>query len=92
VYLSEAHHARNAVAFEQESQNHLGFFDGQVHAVKRVVACVREHLAALGTLVALAVLALAKLPALGPAIVTGHFEPCFLQSEVSKWLWVPTQP
>jgi hypothetical protein len=48
-----------------------------------------RHLVAL---VALTVLAFTELAAFGAAIVTGHFEPCFLSGKGSKWQWVPTLP
>jgi hypothetical protein len=65
VDIGQTNYARDAVAFEREFQDHLGFLDRQVHPVKRVVACIGEYLVALRALVALAVLALAKLSAFG---------------------------
>ncbi len=53
--VGNALHGRNAVAFEQELQNHFGLLDGQIHAVKRLIAGIREYLAALVALIALAV-------------------------------------
>jgi len=74
VNFCRALDAGNAIAFQQELENHLGFFDGQIHAVQRVVAGVREYLAALIALVALAVTALAKFSTFDTAIVAGHCE------------------
>ena len=72
--FGDALDARNAVTFEQETENHFGLLDGQVHAVQGVVTGIREHLAALVALVALAVLALTEFPTFCPAIVAGHCE------------------
>ncbi len=64
----------NAVALQEQPQNHLGFLNGQVHAVKRLIAGVGEHLAALDALIALAIFPFTELAAVDPAIVTGHWE------------------
>ena len=77
VDFRQALRAGNAVAFEQEPENRLSLLNGQVHAIKCVVTGVREHLAALGALVALAITALPELPAVGTAIVTRHFGVAF---------------
>jgi hypothetical protein len=66
--------ARNGVAFEQETENHFGLLDRQVHAVQSLVAGIRENLAALGALVALAVLAFTEFAAFCPTIVASHGE------------------
>ena len=72
VNVGQPDYARNAVALKQELENHLRFLDGQVHAVKGVIACIGEHLAALRALVALAVLALPEFTAFGTAGMAGH--------------------
>ena len=61
-----AFHARNAVALKKELQE-LRLLNRQIHAVQGVIAGVREHLVALRTLVALAVLA----AGVGPAGLVG---------------------
>ena len=71
MYARDALDGGDAVTFPQEAENHLSLLNGQVHAVQRVVAGIREHLAALRTLVALAVLAFTELPAICTAIVEG---------------------
>ena len=65
---------RHAITFEEEPQNRFGLLDGQIHAVQRVITGIRENLAALLALVALAITALSKLSAFRPAIVAGHSE------------------
>jgi hypothetical protein len=72
VNFRGAFDARYVVAFEQETENHFRLLDWQVHAVKRLVAGIRENVAARSTLVALAALALAEFAAFCPAIVAGH--------------------
>jgi len=72
--FGNAFHGRSAVALKQELENHVGLLDGQIHSIQAVIAGVREHLAALLALVALAVLAFTKLPAFSTAVVKGHYE------------------
>ena len=74
MYFRSAFHARNGVAFEQGTENHFRLLDWQVLAVRRLVTGIREDLAALGALVALAVMALTEFAAFGPAIVAGRCE------------------
>jgi len=64
--------ARNGITFEQETENHFRLLDWQVHAVKGLVTGIREYLAALVALVALAGSAFTELTAFGTAIVAGH--------------------
>jgi hypothetical protein len=72
VNVRDPLHRGDAVTFQQQPQNQLGFIDRKVHSVQRGVASIREYLAALGALVALTIPALTKLAAVDPAIVTGH--------------------
>src|SRR5579863_510383 len=75
VNFSEALHTRNAVAFEQEFQNHFGLLDGQVHSVKRIVSRLREGLAALTALVSRKLVSrLSELAAFGSAVVARHLD------------------
>ena len=70
----DAFDARNTIAFEQHREDGFRLLDGQIHAVQGVVTGIREYLAALGALEALTVSALTELPAVYPAIVTGHVD------------------
>jgi hypothetical protein len=73
--FGDALYTRNAVAFKQKLQNHLSLFDGQVHAVKRILARLQKRLRALAAfeaLVAVAVFTVAL--AFGSAVVTRHCE------------------
>lgn len=72
IQSSEPNGARNACAFQQHGERLLRFLDRQVHAIKGVIAGVREHFAALGALVPLAITAFPKLAALCTAVVAGH--------------------
>jgi hypothetical protein len=63
----------NAIAFEHERENHLGFLYGQVHAVQRVRARLGECLRTLAAAKALEPVAmLTEALAFGAAIVAGH--------------------
>jgi hypothetical protein len=72
MYFREPYDAGDTVALKQELENHLGFLDGQVHAVKRGVAGIREHLAALRALIALTRTAFTELPAIGTTGMACH--------------------
>ena len=72
VNVRQPDHARNAVTFQQELQDEFSFFNRQVHAVQGVIAGVREHLATLRALIALAIPPLPEAAAFSTAIVTGH--------------------
>lgn len=64
---------RNAVHFEQQLENHLGFLDGQVHAVQRLLLRLQERLGTLAALIPLITLAVASVAfAFGSAIVASH--------------------
>jgi hypothetical protein len=76
--------ARHAVTFEQETEHHFSLFDGQVHPIEAVIAGIRENLAALRTLVALAVITLSEFPAFGTAIMAGHFGLAFFELSVQN--------
>lgn len=65
-------HAGNAVTLQEHLQNRFSLFDGQVHAVKGVIAGVREHLPALRALIALTITAFSKATAFSTAVVAGH--------------------
>jgi hypothetical protein len=73
MYFRSAFHARNGVAFEQETETISAFSIGR-YMPSRLVTGIREDLAALGALVALAVMALTEFAAFGPAIVAGRCE------------------
>lgn len=74
VNVREAFRARNGIAFEQQPEHHLRFLDRQIHAIKSVIAGIREHPAALLALIALPVLAFTKSSAVDPTIVASHCE------------------
>jgi len=84
VNFSGTFHARNAIAFEQEAENHFGLFYWQVHAVQMIFTWFRENLAALGTLKTLAIGSLSELTAVDPTGVARHFDSCFLQAKRPK--------
>ncbi|MEO8053408.1 MAG: hypothetical protein ABI833_23655 [Acidobacteriota bacterium] len=74
VNFRDALDARHAVTLKDHAKDCFGLLDGQVLSVQGVIARICEHLAALGTLVALAVLALAEFTAFGTAGMAGHCE------------------
>ena len=75
VNSCDALDARNAVAFEQELEDHFGLLHRQVHAVQRLLSRLREDLAALLALEALVTLAVVSVRlAFDPAVVAGHCE------------------
>jgi len=45
MYAGRTLHARNGIAFEHETENHLHFLDWQIRAVQGPVASIRENLA-----------------------------------------------
>ncbi|MGA8027463.1 MAG: hypothetical protein WB992_09970 [Bryobacteraceae bacterium] len=56
--------ARYAIPFKQEPKNNLGLLNRQIHAINSLVTSIREYLAALRTLIALAITAFPKLSAI----------------------------
>jgi hypothetical protein len=82
VDFSNAFDARNAVPFEQETQNQFGFFDRQIHAVEHIPVRLREGLRALSALIARKSFAVFPvLPTFVPAIVTRHSGLAFFEQE-----------
>jgi hypothetical protein len=81
VNIGKPFHARNAVAFQEEPQDHLGFLNGQIHAVQVVLTRLRENLAALGAS------AVTSKPANGGHPKTGQWK-----TQFGQHLLYPAQP
>ena len=73
VHFRGTFDARNGVAFEQETEDHFGLFDWQVHAVQMILAWLQKYLGALAALIALVTLAVAPIAlTVGVAVVASH--------------------
>ena len=74
VNVRHAFDAGHAVAFQQETQNHLGFLDRQIHSVQMVFPRLQERLRALAALIALVAFTVTSFAlTFDPAGMAGHF-------------------